>query len=272
MDYSQKIAETVTFIEQRLPATPEIAIVLGSGLGGFAQRLQETTVLPYEIIPHFPRSTVEGHDGKLIFGTLANRKILCMSGRFHYYEGYTMQQVTYPIRVMRNLAIERLILSNASGGINPAFRPGDVMLITDHINLMPNPLIGPNDPTIGVRFPSMSDAYCSTWRELAIRTAAAQNIPLTQGCYVATTGPSFETPHEYNFFRTIGGDAVGMSTVPEVIVARHSGMRVLAFSVIANVGGLQHLAPVTHEEVQDVGKVAEQRLAALIEKLLPQLD
>lgn len=272
MEYLQQIDETAAFLRGEFSAPPEVAIVLGSGLGGLAERLENAIAVPYAAIPHFPRSTVEGHAGMLLCGELAGRRALCMSGRFHYYEGYTMREVTFPVRAMRRWGIERLVLSNASGGVNPSFSPGDVMLITDHINLMPNPLVGPNLEAMGPRFPSMGDAYCPEWRELVLRLAEREGIPLTQGCYVGTTGPSFETPREYHFFRTIGGDAVGMSTVPEVIVARHCGMRILAFSVIANVGGLHCQNEVSHQDVQAVGQVAGQRLARLIEMVLPHLD
>lgn len=271
MEYLQQINTAASYLRTALPETPEVAIVLGSGLGGLAQRIENPLCIPYSQIPHFPISTVEGHAGQLVYGTIAGVRVLCLSGRFHYYEGYTMREVTFPTRVLRALGIERLVLSNASGGINPTFTPGDLMLIEDHINLMPNPLIGPNDESLGPRFPAMNNAYCPEWRKLAQKCARELQIPLTTGCYVGTTGPSFETPSEYNFFRTIGGDAVGMSTVPEVIVARHGSMRVLAFSVIANIGGLGQTADVSHQEVQEIGAIAEKRLSKLLVALLPQL-
>lgn len=264
MDILNRLDEAAACVRQRLGDAWAAAVVLGSGLGGFASRVEDARELDYNEIPHFPVSTVEGHAGKLIGGRVAGKRLLVMAGRFHYYEGYSMEQVTFGIRVLHRLGVKVLLLSNAGGGVNPAFRPGDVMLITDHINLMPNPLVGPNIEELGPRFPNMSDAYSPRLADLARHASALRKVPLTQGCYLGSTGPTFETPHEYNFFRTIGADAVGMSTVPEVIVARHCGMEVLAFSVISNVGGLYSHKEVSHQEVQEVGALAEKRLTELI--------
>ncbi len=271
MGILERISAVAESLRSRMPASPSVGIVLGSGLGGFAQRVLNAVRIPYGELPHFPMSTVEGHAGCFVVGTIADCAVLVMEGRFHYYEGYSMEEVTLGIRVMRALGIGTVVLSNASGGVNPAFQPGDLMMLCDHINLLPNPLIGPNHEELGIRFPSMSDAYSSRLRAMAREEAEQLGVPLVEGCYLGTTGPSFETPHEYNFFRVIGADAVGMSTVPEVIVARHAGMEVLAFSVVSNVGGLQRVAEVTHEDVQEVGARAEQRLSVLLEAILKRM-
>lgn len=264
--------EAIAYLSQRVLAPPEIVIVLGSGLGTFADRVEDAVRIPYADIPHFPQSTVPGHAGVLVCGTVSGHSVAVMSGRFHYYEGYTMPQVTFPVRVFSRWGVRLLVLSNASGGVNPAFRPGDIMLIDDHINLMPNPLVGPNADEFGTRFPAMNGAYDPRYLVLAQRVAREMGIPLMQGCYVATTGPSFETPHEYHYFYTIGADAVGMSTVPEVIVARHCGLRVLAFSVVTNVGGLNMRTVPNHDEVQAAGAEAGVRLAKLLTQIIAHLD
>ena len=228
--------EAADCLRPAMKQTPAAAIILGSGLGSLAGRMTEVTAIPYREIPHFVRSTATGHRGNLLFGMLGGRYVLAMQGRFHYYEGYTMEQVTFPIRVMKLLGVENLLVSNAAGGMNPAFKVGDLMIIRDHINLLPNPLIGQNDTSFGVRFPDMTRAYD---RELILRAeaiAASRGIPLKKGVYVGLTGPSFETPAEYAFYGRAGGDAVGMSTTPEVIVARHAGLRVFGMSVITNEG------------------------------------
>ncbi|PIE84278.1 MAG: purine-nucleoside phosphorylase [Bacteroidia bacterium] len=271
MSILQRIDRATEALRGHLPQVPSVAVVLGSGLGGFAETITDAVRIPYGELPDFPVSTVAGHEGAFVVGRVGGRLILAMAGRFHYYEGYTMEEVTLGIRVMARLGIRTVVLSNASGGVNPAFRPGDLMLLCDHINLMPNPLIGPNLEDFGTRFPSMNAAYDPSLRALALEEAQAAGIDLCEGCYVGTTGPSFETPHEYNYFRVIGGDAVGMSTVPETIVANHSGMRVLAFSVISNVGGLRYREEVTHEEVQEVGAVAGARLSALLHRIIARL-
>jgi purine-nucleoside phosphorylase len=228
--------EAADYLAPRLHAWPATAIILGSGLGTLADRIANRTVIPYAEIPHFVRSTAAGHAGCLVAGTLGGRDVLAMQGRFHYYEGYTMREVTFPVRVMKLLGIRNLLVSNAAGGINETFRVGDLMIIRDHINMMPNPLIGPNDGHFGPRFPDMTRAYDRELIGRAEAIAAAHGIALRQGVYVGLTGPSFETPAEYAFYGRAGGDAVGMSTVPEVIVARHAGIRVFGMSVITNEG------------------------------------
>ena len=209
---------------------------MGSGLDGLADRITDAVVIPYAEIPNFVRSTATGHKGNLISGRLGGQWVIAMQGRFHYYEGYTMRQVTFPVRVMKLLGIENLLVSNAAGGINETFKVGDLMIIRDHINMMPNPLIGPNEEAFGTRFPDMTRAYDREFIRYAEEIAAERSIPLRKGVYVGLTGPSFETPAEYAFYGKVGGDAIGMSTVPEVIVARHAGMRVFGMSVITNEG------------------------------------
>lgn len=248
---------------------PETGIILGTGLGGFADRIETLFSLDYKDIPGFPVSTVEGHAGRLIFGRVEGRNVVAMQGRFHYYEGYTMQQVTFPVRVMKLLGIKRLFVSNASGGVNPAFRTGDLMIITDHINLMPNPLIGPNNPELGPRFPDMHNCYDSSMISLATQIAEAEGIKLQYGVYVGCTGPTFETQAEYRFYKAIGGDAGGMSTVPEVIVARHMSIPVFAVSVITNCGLSDEIGD--HEDVQRQGRRAGERMAVLFEKMIKTL-
>ena len=231
-----KYQETADFITAQIGETPETAIILGSGLGALADRITDATVIPYHRIPHFVHSTAMGHKGNLIVGDLAGKKVLAMQGRFHYYEGYAMSQVTYPIRVMKLLGVKNLLVSNAAGGINETFKIGDLMIIRDHINMMPNPLIGPNDEAFGARFPDMTRTYDRAFISRMEAIATLHNIPLKKGVYVGLTGPSYETPAEYAFFGKAGGDAVGMSTVPEVIIARHAGLRIFGMSVITNEG------------------------------------
>ena len=213
---------------------PQVAVVLGSGLGKLADRIEQPLVLPYSTIPHFRTSTAVGHKGNLIIGRFAGRTVLAMQGRFHYYEGYPMSEVTYPMRVFARLGIRTIMVSNAAGAVNPDFRVGDLMVITDHISFMPNPLVGPNADDFGPRFPDMTEVYSPRLRAIAEREAALLGIELRHGVYVAGTGPTYETPAEYRMYRTIGGDACGMSTVPEVIVARHAGLEVFGMSVITN--------------------------------------
>ena len=249
---------------------PEFGIILGTGLGDFADNIDKRCTIEYKDIPHFPVSTVEGHKGCLIFGTIAGRRVVAMQGRFHYYEGYTMQQVTFPVRVMAQLGIAYLFVSNASGGVNTSFRVGDLMVITDHVNLLPNPLIGPNMAKFGPRFPDMHNCYDKSIIALATSIAEQHNIKLQYGVYVGTTGPSFETQAEYRYFKAIGGDAVGMSTVPEVIVARHMSVPVFGMSVITNCGLSDEIGD--HEDVQRQGKKAGQRMATLFIELIKQLE
>lgn len=228
--------EAADYLSTRISGNPETAIILGSGLGSLADQIEEPISIPYGEIPHFMHSTATGHKGNFICGKLGGKSVLAMQGRFHYYEGYTMQQVTFPIRVMKLLGVKNLLVSNAAGGINNTFKVGDLMIIRDHINMMPNPLIGPNNELFGTRFPDMTRAYDRELICSAEAIAASQAIVLKKGVYVGLTGPSFETPSEYAFYGRVGGDAIGMSTVPEVIVARHAGLRVFGMSVITNEG------------------------------------
>jgi purine-nucleoside phosphorylase len=266
------INEAVAYLRTKTRATPPIGIILGTGLGGLAKEIKKDVVIEYEKIPHFPISTVESHHGKLIFGTLAGKKVVAMQGRFHYYEGYTLQQVTFPVRVMKFLGVHTLLISNAAGALNPLFRKGDVMLMVDHINLLgDNPLIGPNDDTLGPRFPDMSEPYSRALIELAEKTALDLKIKLQKGVYVAMQGPNLETRAEYRFLRTIGADAVGMSTVPETIVAVHMGMRVLGFSILTDECFPDALKPVTIKEVIAVANKAEPKMTAVMKEVVRRM-
>lgn len=267
----ERIKETASFIKGHVTIEPEVGIILGTGLGGLVKDITEQQILEYKDIPNFPISTVEGHSGRLIFGMLGGKKVVAMQGRFHYYEGYEMKQVTFPVRVMKLLGIKRLFVSNASGGTNPTFEIGDLMIINDHINLLPNPLLGPNMKEFGPRFPDMSQPYDKSLMALAKEVAAKQGVKLTEGCYVGTTGPTFETPKEYEYFHIIGGDAVGMSTTPEVIVARHMDIPVFAMSIITDLGVPGKIVQVTHEEVQKVGAMAEKKMTAIMQEMLREL-
>jgi purine-nucleoside phosphorylase len=271
-----QIAEAITFISRRLFKHPSVGIILGSGLGGVADLVRGATRIPYDSIPHFVPTSVEGHQGVLVIGDLGRYTVAIMQGRLHFYEGYTLQQVTFPVRVLAALGCSTLIVTNAAGGLNPSFVTGDLMLITDHINLPGlaghNPLFGPNDPQLGPRFLDMHNAYDAELRRLAQAVAEDQGVRLQQGVYVALGGPSFETPAEVRLLRSLGGDAVGMSTAAEVIVARHSGVRVLGISLISNVLSDAEQAPeVSHEEVLAAGAAAGARLARLIEGILSRL-
>ncbi len=248
---------------------PEVGIILGTGLGDFADNIEVKYTLEYKDIPGFPVSTVEGHKGRLIFGHIEGRRVVAMQGRFHYYEGYTMQQVTFPVRVMKLLGIQYLFVSNASGGFNPTFRVGDLMIINDHINLMPNPLIGRNMDEFGPRFQDMHNCYDHDLIAKATAIADEECIKLQYGVYVGTTGPTFETQAEYRYFKAIGGDAAGMSTVPEVIVARHMSVPVFAVSVITNCGLSDQIGD--HEDVQLQGRKAGLKMAKLFVKLIKNL-
>ena len=244
----ERIRQTASFLQARVNDMPDTAIILGTGLGALVDYIEDKQFIPYSEIPNFPISTVEGHSGNLIFGTLGGKRVMAMQGRFHYYEGYDMKQVTFPVRVMKALGINTLFVSNAAGGMNKEFRVGDVMVITDHINLFPeNPLRGKNYNELGPRFPAMTEAYDHKLIALAYEIAAQKGIRLVHGVYVGTPGPTFETPAEYEYFRVIGGDAVGMSTVPEVIVANHASMRVFGVSVITDLGGKDVTQVPTHE-------------------------
>jgi purine-nucleoside phosphorylase len=275
MALREHIGEAVGYIRKHTRMRPEIGIVLGTGLGGLVKEIRKEIVLDYEEIPHFPLSTVESHRGKLIFGTLGGKKVVAMQGRFHFYEGYTMQEVTFPVRVMSHrvgLGVKTLITSNAVGGMNPEFRKGDLMMITDHINLQgDNPLIGPNDEEMGPRFPDMSEPYTHALMDVAHAAAAELGIPLRNGILVAVQGPNLETRAEYRFLRMIGADAVGMSTVPEVIVAVHMGMNVLSFSIVTDECFPDTLAPVSVEEVIAVATKAEPKLTKLMKEVVKRL-
>lgn len=252
---------------------PQYAIILGTGLGQLVNELTDILEIPYDEIPYFPISTVEGHNGKLIMGKLGSKEVLAMQGRFHYYEGYNMKEVTFPIRVFQALNIKYLFVSNAAGGLNRSFEIGDIMLIYDHINMFPeHPLRGKNLNELGTRFPDMSNAYDMNLRLLAMQIANRHDIKLQQGVYVGTSGPTFETPAEYNMFKILGGDAVGMSTVPEVIVANHAKIKVLAFSIITDLGVSGKIVEVTHEEVQEAAKIAQPKMAFIIREVIKQLN
>lgn len=260
-----KVQESVKYLQEKGILTPAYGIVLGTGLGNLANEIKVPIRIPYEEIPHFPVSTVKGHQGELIFGELGGKMVLAMRGRFHYYEGYDIQQVVFPIRVMKYLGIERLIVSNASGGVNPTFSVGDIMLITDHINFMPeHPLRGTNDERFGPRFVDMHEAYSLEMLSTMEKIAINMNIPVQKGVYLALQGPTFETPSEYRMVKLVGADTVGMSTVPEVIIAKHMGMTCVGISVITDLGVEGHIVEVSHEEVQEVAKVAEKSVCKLV--------
>ncbi|HOY31532.1 MAG TPA: purine-nucleoside phosphorylase [Bacteroidales bacterium] len=264
-----KIKETVAFIRSKTSFEPQTGIILGTGLGNLANEIKVHTTIPYSEIPNFPVSTVVGHKGQLVFGTLNDVNVVAMQGRFHYYEGYTMQEVAFPVRVLKYLGIKTLILSNASGGVNPSFEVGDIMIITDHINLMgTNPLIGKNDDEIGPRFPDMHDAYDKELIKKALMIAENNGIRCVRGVYAAVTGPCFETPSEYKYVRTVGADCVGMSTVPEVIVAHHMGLPVFAVSIITDLGVEGKIVEVSHEEVIQAANNAEPKMTTIIKGLI----
>jgi purine nucleoside phosphorylase I, inosine and guanosine-specific len=270
--YLEKISETAEYIRAEVGELPAIGVILGTGLGDLVNYIEIKKEIDYHTIPNMPVSTVEGHSGKLIFGNLGGKYIVAMQGRFHYYEGYDMKEVTFPVRVMKALGVETLFVSNASGGMNKEFKVGDVMVITDHINLFPeNPLRGKNYEELGTRFPAMTEAYSHALIDMADAIAAEDNIRLMHGVYVGTPGPTFETPAEYEYFRVIGGDAVGMSTVPEVIVANHAGMKVFGVSVITDLGGKDIREVPTHEEVQKAAIKAQPVMTHIIQKMLERL-
>lgn len=270
--YLEKIRETADFLRNVVGEMPKIGVILGTGLGDLVNYIEINKEIDYHVIPNMPVSTVEGHSGKLIFGTLGGKYIVAMQGRFHYYEGYDMKQVTFPVRVMKAIGVETLFVSNAAGGMNKEFKVGDVMIISDHINLFPeNPLRGKNFEELGPRFPAMTEAYSHAMIEMADNIASEDGIRLMHGVYVGTPGPTFETPAEYEYFRIIGGDAVGMSTVPEVIVANHAGMKVFGVSVITDLGGKDITEVPTHEEVQKAAVQAQPVMTHIITKMLERL-
>lgn len=267
------IEQATAYIKERLNQKPQLGIILGSGLGVFAEEIQNPVVVPYGEIPNFPVSTVEGHAGQFVIGTLQGVEVIAMQGRFHYYEGYSLDKVTFPVRVMKELGIEYLLVTNAAGGVNTSLQPGDLMLITDHINNAgANPLIGPNDSSVGVRFPDMSEAYDQELRSRALRVADRLGVALKEGVYVWNTGPSYETPAEIRAIRFLGGDAVGMSTVPEVIIARHAGIRVLGISCISNMAAGIVDQPLTHEEVIETTEQAKETFITLIKEMISELS
>jgi purine-nucleoside phosphorylase len=266
-----KITETAAFLKEKTNFIPDTGIILGTGLGGLVKEINILHSISYEQIPYFPVSTVEGHSGKLIFGTLGGKNVVAMQGRFHFYEGYDMKEITFPVRVMKFLGIKRLFVSNASGGVNPAFEIGDLMIITDHINLFPtNPLIGTNYAELGPRFPDMSDAYDKEMIDKATEIANKNSIKLQQGVYAGLSGPCLETPAEYTYIRNIGGDTVGMSTVPEVIAARHMGLPCFAISIITDLGVPGKIVKVTHEDVQRVAEKSEPKMTMIMKELISQ--
>jgi purine-nucleoside phosphorylase len=272
MNY-EAVQHAAQYLKEKYADTPEIGLILGSGLGVLAEEITNPVVIPYNEIPNFPVSTVEGHKGQLVFGELSGKKVVAMQGRFHYYEGYSFQQVTFPVRVMKQLGVQTLIVTNAAGGVNESFEPGDLMIITDHINNMGgNPLIGPNDSKFGPRFPDMSEAYDKEYRQLAKEIAQKLNIPVREGVYVANTGPIYETPAEVRMLRTLGADAVGMSTVPEVIVARHMGMKVLGISCISNMAAGILDQPLTHDEVIETTEKVRQNFLTYVKEIVRSIN
>lgn len=267
----EKINETTEFLRSRGFINPDAGIVLGTGLGGLSARMENCIEVDYKDIPNFPVSTVEGHAGKLIFGDFGKKKIVVMKGRFHFYEGYAKEHIALPIRVLKYLGIKCLFLSNAAGGVNPNFQIGDIMIINDHINLLPNPLIGLNDDRIGARFPDMGEAYDKYLIKKALIIAEDLKIKIQKGVYLSTSGPTFETPAEYKYFRIIGADAVGMSTTPEVIIARHMNLPVFAVSIITDLGVEGKIAYTTHQSVLDEAAKTEERMTALMTEMIATL-
>ncbi|NDI34276.1 purine-nucleoside phosphorylase [Chengkuizengella sediminis] len=269
---SEYIKESANYIKGKLKQSPEVGLILGSGLGVLADQIESAMEIPYEEIPHFPVSTVEGHDGKLVIGLLEGRNVLMMKGRFHLYEGYTDEVVTFPIRVMKELGIKTLVVTNAAGGVNTSFEPGNLMLIQDHLNFTgKNPLIGPNDNELGARFPDMSEAYSKRLRAIAESVASDLQINIQQGVYIGLLGPSYETPAEIRMLRILGADAVGMSTVPEVIAARHAGIEVLGISCISNMAAGILDQPLSHDEVMETTEKVKEQFLGLVKGILPKL-
>ncbi|MEY4480023.1 MAG: hypothetical protein RLZZ267_701 [Bacillota bacterium] len=267
-----QIDQAVSYIQTKLNVQPEIGLILGSGLGMVADLVKNPIVIPYKEIPNFPVSTVEGHAGELVVGELHGKHVVVMKGRFHLYEGYQVQQVAFPVRVMRKLGVTKMLVTNASGGVNTAYKPGDLMLITDHLNFQfTNPLLGANADEFGVRFPDMSEAYSKRMRQIALEVAAEQNIALQQGVYLGLLGPSYETPAEIRMIRTLGGDAVGMSTVAETITARHAGIEVLGISCISNMAAGILDQPLSHDEVMETTGRVQQTFLNLVLGIIPRI-
>jgi purine-nucleoside phosphorylase len=269
---SEKAKETSEFLKKQTSLAPRIGIILGTGLGGLVKEIEIEKTIPYSEIPQFPVSTVDGHHGQLIFGKINGVDVMAMQGRFHFYEGYSMTEVTFPVRVMKLMGIETLFVSNASGGLNPDYKVGDIMIIDDHINMFgTNPLLGKNDASMGPRFPDMSQPYNKALIAKAHEIARKNNFEVKQGVYVGTSGPTYETPSEYRFFRIIGGDAVGMSTVPEVIVARHMNMTCFGVSIVTDSGAPGQIKEISHEEVQEVASKAEPKMTQIIKELISEM-
>ncbi|WP_291097552.1 MULTISPECIES: purine-nucleoside phosphorylase [unclassified Flavobacterium] len=265
----EQVQETVSFIKEKTNFTPEYGVILGSGLGSFTDDIQIQFMLPYHEIPNFPVSTVQGHKGALVFGTIGDKKVVAMQGRFHFYEGYSMQEVTFPVRVMKFLGVEKLIVSNASGGVNPNYNVGDIVIIKDHVNMMPeHPLRGKNDTRFGPRFVNMSQPYSKNMIVKARELAENLNIEVKDGVYLGLQGPTFETLSEYRMVKNVGADCVGMSTVPEVIVARHMEMETFGLSVITDMGDEENIETVSHDEVLEAAKKAEPKVRSLIKELI----
>jgi len=263
-----EIKKTAEFLKTNTDFNPKIGVILGTGLGGLVDEIDIKFSFSYDKIPNFPVSTVEGHSGKLIFGFINGKEVIVMQGRFHYYEGYDLNKITLPVRVMKLLGIKALLISNASGGVNPTFNIGDLMIINDHINLIPNPLIGENIDTLGPRFPDMSKPYCEKLIKKAEKIAKDYSIEIKKGVYVGLTGPTLETPAEYKYMRVIGGDTVGMSTTPEVIVARHMNLPCFAISVITDLGVPGKIEEVSHEKIQKIAEKTEPLLTLIFKKLI----
>ena len=268
----EKIETTANYIKERINASPEIGIILGTGLGGLVSEIKIIDSIPYHEIPNFPVSTVDGHASRLIYGRLEDKDVLAMQGRFHYYEGYSMQEVTFPVRVLKFVGVTNLFVSNASGGLNPDYKVGDIMVINDHINFFPeHPLRGKNLEELGPRFPDMSKCYDKRLRNKAKLIALEHNLDIKEGVYVGVSGPTFETPSEYKMFRILGADVVGMSTVPEVIVARHMNLKVFGISIITDSGVPGEIVEISHEEVQEVAMKAEPKMTLILKKLIEAL-
>ncbi|ACL21466.1 purine nucleoside phosphorylase I, inosine and guanosine-specific [Desulfitobacterium hafniense DCB-2] len=271
-EFMDKLSETRRFIIEKVNIEPQMGVILGSGLGGFVDLIEDKVVIPYQEIPNFPVSTVEGHKGQLVFGKVLGKTVVAMQGRFHFYEGYSMQSVTFPVRVMQVLGVSGLIVTNAAGGINPAYRPGDLILIKDHINMMgDNPLRGANLSNLGPRFPDLSEGYDLEWRQKALTIAREVGIHPQEGVYAAMSGPSYESPAEIRFLRTIGADLVGMSTVPEVIIANHGGMRVLGISCVTNMAAGILAQRLSHAEVMETAERIEKQFVRFVQALVKGL-
>ena len=265
----EQVQETVSYIEEKIDFTPEYGVILGSGLGSFTDEMKVEFTLPYNEIPNFPVSTVQGHKGALVFGTIGNKKVVAMQGRFHFYEGYTMTEVTFPVRVMKFLGVTKLVVSNASGGVNPSYKVGSIVMITDHINMTPeHPVRGKNDERVGPRFVNMSEPDSRKMIAKATKLAKELNIEVHEGIYLGLQGPTFETLAEYKMVKILGADCVGMSTVPEVIVARHMDLETFGISVITDMGNEESIGTISHDEVLEAAKEAEPKVRSLIKELI----